>query len=35
MKKHLVSTEILQSLAISNDIEDIIELINHITNIRK
>ncbi|RZG77931.1 hypothetical protein [Acinetobacter venetianus] len=35
MKKHLVSTEILQSLAISNDIEDIIEIINHITDIRK
>lgn len=35
MKNHLVSTEKLQSLASSNNIEDIIELINHITNIRK
>ncbi len=35
MKKYLVSTKILESLSVSNDIEDTIELINHITDIRK
>lgn len=35
MKNYFVSTKILKFLAVSNDIEDIIELINHITDIRK
>ena len=35
MKNHLVSTETLQSLATSHDINDTIELINNITDIRK